>query len=251
MKIDKRQILLILFVYVLTMLFTPFVFAASSDADAGRKELNFLTATYNGINLENAVGVPLIPEIVVEFDKDVVNAAVWNNNKNCFKLQSERNEKVKINVTIVNDTADYNQKTKVFIEPAQPLKSGTTYNLKVSPNLRAKNGNSTLSGTTGGAGVTITFKTIGQTVPVPDQETDALSSAAITSNPTDTVSTDTGSAANDSSANNSDANNSATSKSGRFSLTKATTMLTRVVGLLQAVLYLGDSLDQFRVPLEN
>lgn len=251
MKIDKRRILLTLLVYVLMAFFSPLVFAASSGADAGRKELNFLAATYNGINLENAVGVPLTPEIMVEFDKDVINAAVWNNNKNGFKLQSERNEKVNINVTMVDDIADFNQKTKVFIELAQPLKSGTTYHLKVSPNLRAKNSNSTLADTTGGAGVTITFKTIGQTVPAPDQEIDSSSSGSIVGGPTDSGYTGTDSVANDSSAGNSNADDSVTSQRKGFSLAKATSMLTRVVGLLQAVLYLGNSLDQFRFPLES
>lgn len=258
MKIDKRQIFLTLLVYVLTAIFMPLVFAESGDADAGRKPLNFLSATYNGINLKGAASVPLTPKITMEFDKNIVNADVWNINKNCFSLYSDKNEKVQINVTKIDDTVDFNQRQNVFIEPVQPLKPGTSYTLKVSGDLKAKNGNSTLAGTTGGAGVSITFKTIGQ-APTTGQTGNQGSGGSTSTGSTTTGSTSTDSTSTDSSVNNptdtsstssdSTASDSSEQKSNRFSLTKATSMLTRVVGLLQAVLFLGNSIDQFHSPL--
>ena len=268
MKIDKRQIFLTLLVYVLTAIFMPLVFAESGDADAGRKPLNFLSATYNGINLKGAASVPLTPKITMAFDKNIVNADVWNINKNCFSLYSDKNEKVQINVTKIDDTVDFNQRQNVFIEPVQPLKPGTSYTLKVSGDLKAKNGNSTLAGTTGGAGVSITFKTVGQ-APTTGQtgnqgSGDSTSTGSATTGSTSSGSTTTGSTSTDSTSTDSSVNNptdtgsassdstasdSSEKKSNRFSLTKATSMLTRVVGLLQAVLFLGNSLDQFHSPL--
>jgi hypothetical protein len=99
-------------------------------------------------------------------------ALYGNNNKGCFSLVSENNQTVAINVTKIDDTVDTNEKQNVYIEPVNALDPGTTYYLKVSPALQAKNGNSTLGGTTGGNGMTITFKTAGQKPADSDQQND-------------------------------------------------------------------------------
>lgn len=229
MKINKKHAFLMLFVYVLMLFSYAVAFAQSEDADAGNKPLNFLSATYNaGTSLQDAIEVPLNPQFIMEFDKNVVNDSVWNTNVSCFSLQSESNEIVPINVTRVDDKVDFNQRQKVFIQPTQALKAGTTYYLKASPNLRAKNGNSTLSGTTLGQGVTITFKTAGQAAV--NQDT---SSTTTTSGTTSSASTST----------------STSTDSGVSSISKATVFLTRITTLLQSVLYLQNSVAQFKLPL--
>lgn len=221
------------FAYVLTILFVPAVFAQAGDADAGQKPFNFISATFNGTtNLQGATNVILNPQIVMEFDKNLVDDAVWINNKNGFSLQSEDNENVPINVTRVDPKVDFNQRQKIFIQPIQALKAGTTYYLKASPNLLAKNGNSTLGATTAGQGITISFKTMGQAAPKPvDTSEQGTTDSTATNTTTNTTTT------------NSTANNPINT------LNKATTLLNRTSTLLQSISLLMNSVSQFKLPL--
>ncbi|CQR70325.1 hypothetical protein SOV_38600 [Sporomusa ovata DSM 2662] len=242
MKIFKKHVFIMLFAYVLTVLFVPAVFAQAGDADAGQKPFNFISATFNGItNLQGATNVILNPQIVMEFDKNLVDDAVWINNKNGFSLRSEDDENVAINVTRVDPKVDFNQRQKVFIHPIQALKAGTTYYLKASPNLLAKNGNSTLGATTAGQGITISFKTLGQAAPKPVDASEQGGTDSANTN-TDT-NTDTNTNTNTNTTTNSTTNDPVST------LTKATTLLNRTSTLLQSILLLMNSVGQFKLPL--
>lgn len=130
----------------------------------GQKPLSLISVTLadGGSNVQGAANIPLKPKFMFVFDKNVVNSLVWVKNSSCFKLVSQDNKDVPVSVTKVDDTIDFSQRQNVFVEPVNPLKPGTTYNLIVLPELMAKNGVSTLGGTTGGKGVTSTFKTAGE-----------------------------------------------------------------------------------------
>lgn len=173
-KNKTRLITAVILSLFLILLSAPAAFAENSDDSmAGQKPLNFVSATLvDGGSIIDATDVPVQPKLKLVFDKNIVNSAVWDNNKGCFSLVSENNQTVAINVTKIDDTVDTNEKQNVYIEPVNALDPGTTYYLKVSPALQAKNGNSTLGGTTGGNGVTITFKTAGQQPADSDQQND-------------------------------------------------------------------------------
>ncbi len=124
----------------------------------GEKPLRFLTATLpDGTDLQGATQVPLSPTITLNFDKNVVDDSVWENNQKSITLVSQSNENVPLNIT---RSADFSLRQTIFVQPVNPLSPDTTYTLILSPNLKSRN-NETLGATTGGQGVTITFKTAG------------------------------------------------------------------------------------------
>lgn len=136
-----------------------------SPGQQGAKPLDFVSITLaDGSNVQNASDISLTPKFKLHFDKNVVNSLVWVGNSQCFSLISGNNENVPVNVTKVDDTVDFSQRQDIFIQPVNSLSSGTAYYLKVSPALLAKNGVSTLGGTTNGQGLTIAFKTGGAAV---------------------------------------------------------------------------------------
>lgn len=234
MKINIRAIFVTLFVCTITVLFIPAAFAQSGDVNADNK-LNFLSAKFNGgSNLQGALEVPLNPQFTLQFDKNVVNIAVWNNNANCFSLQSESGESVPINITKIDDTVDFNQRQNIFIQPAQALNPGTTYSLKIAPNLLAINGNSTfgLGGTTGGMGLAISFKTSGQSISNQGSNQGISSSTSSTSATTTPIAT-----------------TPVATTPSIGTLNKATVLLGRLSTLFQSMLYMQNSIEQFKLPL--
>lgn len=135
-----------------------------SEGTAGSKPLAFVSVTLvdSGANVLNAKDIPLKPKFKLLFDKNVVTSTIWGINRECFTLISNDGGNVPIEVTKVDDSIDFSQRQAIFVEPSFPLKPGTTYNLKVKPELLAKNGVSTLGGTTSGLGVMIVFATKGE-----------------------------------------------------------------------------------------
>ncbi|OPX82435.1 MAG: hypothetical protein A4E52_02057 [Pelotomaculum sp. PtaB.Bin013] len=165
----KSGVFLLLFLF-----FVSAAFAAqggeksSSPGIPGQKPLSFVSISLvDGGNVQDAADVPTEPKFKLEFDKNVVNSTIWEINRNCFSLFSENGESIPLKVTKVDDTIDFSQRNNVFVQPSSPLSPGTSYTLKVSPALKAKNGVSTLGGTTAGQGVSISFKTQGQAISQP------------------------------------------------------------------------------------
>lgn len=135
---------------------------AEEPGITGQKPLYFKSITLeDGTNVKNATNIPLMPKLNLKFAKNVVNMVYWENNRNCFTLVDENGENIPIEVTKIDDTVDSTFKRDIFVKPIKALSPETEYFLKISPELRAKNGVSTLGGTTDGKGVTIKFKTVG------------------------------------------------------------------------------------------
>jgi len=139
----------------------PFPAGAGKETPGipGEKQLHFISITENGRDVRGASNIPVRPKFTLRFDKNVVNSAVWENNVKSFSLLSQRNEKVPLKITKVDDTVDFSQRQYIFIEPVSPLAPGTTYNLSISPGLMSK------AGETLGQTVTVTFKTAGESAP--------------------------------------------------------------------------------------
>nr|WP_236614553.1 Ig-like domain-containing protein [Sporomusa ovata] len=136
---------------------------SSSPGIAGQKPLGFVSISLEGGGeVSNAVNVPTQPKFNIVFDKNVVNSTIWDNNRQCFGLISADNKNIPVVVSKIDDTVDFNHRQNIYVQPVNPLSPGTSYTLTISPDLQAKNGKSTLAGTTGGQGITISFKTAGQ-----------------------------------------------------------------------------------------
>lgn len=131
----------------------------------GEKPLHFVSITLNdGTNVQGSNQIPLNPSFVLTFDKNVVNNAVWQNNKESFTLTND-NQNIPINVTKVSDKVDFSKRQNIYIQPISPLSPNTSYTLKISPGLQGLNGE-TLGETTGGKGISITFKTTASRTPL-------------------------------------------------------------------------------------
>lgn len=126
-----------------------------ADAAKGGLSLNSVTLVGGG-NVQDAVDIPTEPQFKVQFDKNVVNKAMWAVNSKCFSLISMDDEDVPVRVTKVDDTKDFAHRQDIFVQPVNPLRPGTAYYLKISPGLKAKNGAVLRKG------ISIAFKTEGE-----------------------------------------------------------------------------------------
>jgi hypothetical protein len=67
---------------------------------------------------------------------------IRENNQKCFSLSTKDGSQVPIEVIMADDQTPegFEKRRDIGIRPLQPLKPGTAYVLKVSPELQAKNG---------------------------------------------------------------------------------------------------------------
>ncbi|OPX88457.1 MAG: LysM domain protein [Pelotomaculum sp. PtaB.Bin104] len=128
---------------------------------SGEKPLRFISAMENTRALQGATNVPLSPRITLRFDKNVISDNVWENTRRGITLSTAQKVNVPINVSRIAEEVDFSQRVNIFVTSVNPIRPNTTYVLNISPRLRSKAGE-TLGATTGGRGVTITFKTRGQ-----------------------------------------------------------------------------------------
>lgn len=155
-------LVLVFFVYIPTALAQGE--QSNSPGEPGKKPLKFVGVTLkdSGAKVDGASNIPTSPEFKLEFDKNVVNMLVWENNRKCFSLSTKDGEDIPVSVTKIDDTVSSSDRHCIFIKPVTTLKPGIAYTLKVAPELLAKNQNSTLGGTTSGRGVAIYFRTEGE-----------------------------------------------------------------------------------------
>lgn len=170
----KSGVFLLLFLFFASIAFAEGGDKSSSPGIPGQKPLSFASISLvEGGQVRDAADVPTEPKFKLEFDKNVVNSTIWEINRNCFSLVSQNNENVPVSVTKVDDTIDFSQRNYIFVQPVSPLSPGTSYTLIISPALKAKNGVSTLGGTTSGQGLSISFKTQGEAIGQPAIQTTA------------------------------------------------------------------------------
>ena len=145
------------------MLNVNFVYGAG-DGNRDAKEakpLKFVSCTLeSGGSIKGELDVT--PKFKLQFDKNVVNMLVWENNRNCISLVGSDNKTIPSIVSKIDDTVDFDNRRNIFLTPKTPLEKGKIYYIKVSPNLVAANKESVLSATTGGKGVSLSFKTKGE-----------------------------------------------------------------------------------------
>ena len=101
--------------------------------------------------------VSLTGDIKLTFNKNVIYLLIRDANKTCFSLLTADGSKVPIEVIMADDQTPegFEQRRDISIRPLQKLQPGTSYAVKVSPELQAKNGMSL------GHEVTVNFVTAG------------------------------------------------------------------------------------------
>ena len=98
-----------------------------------------------------------IKTITLFFDKNVVNDAVWANNRTKIRM-FRGSTRVAITVTRIRDTVDFSQRRKIFVHPVNRLRANTRYTIVIGRNLRSKAGDTLgrtvrVSFTTGANGI--------------------------------------------------------------------------------------------------
>lgn len=132
-------------VLVLIMAASLFVFAWSAlagegDGSGGGKTVPLGLAS--SVPSNGQTGVELQPLIKLNFNKNVINLAIRDGNKNCFTLVTSAGSIVPIEVIMADDQLYPEEKRNISVKPRQALQPGTAYTLKISPELMAKNGTS-------------------------------------------------------------------------------------------------------------
>lgn len=143
---------------VLVMIANLFVipwsaFAGDGDGSGAGKDVPLALASSAPTN--GQTGVSLQPVIKLIFNKNIINLAIRDANKNCFSLVSSAGTNVAIEVIMADDQMYPEEKRNVILKPLQTLKPNNTYTVKISPQLQAKNGTGL------GHEVTVKFTTAG------------------------------------------------------------------------------------------
>ncbi|MGI6737507.1 MAG: Ig-like domain-containing protein [Anaerovoracaceae bacterium] len=79
--------------------------------------------------------------IELDFNKNICNVKVLENNKTCFHLtRTDNDEVIPLTVTVPDDQVQRTYKREVFLKPQKKLRAKTEYRIAVDSTLRAKNG---------------------------------------------------------------------------------------------------------------
>ncbi len=88
---------------------------------------------------DGAGGVAVDTEIRLSFSKNVINMMVKDANLECFSLYAG-NEPIAVKVKMADDQIEPEYKKDVVLVPVESLKPGTSYTIKVDPELKSKSG---------------------------------------------------------------------------------------------------------------
>lgn len=149
----SRMLLIIIIALMVCFMMAWSVQAGEGDGSGGGKTVPLGLASSTPSN--GQTGVELQPLIKLTFNKNVINLAIRDANKNCFTLVTSAGSQVPIEVIMADDQLYPEEKRNISVKPLQALQPGTAYSLKISPALQAKNGTSL------GHEVTLNFVTEG------------------------------------------------------------------------------------------
>jgi hypothetical protein len=163
MKNFKLKYVLFLIVFLFSTLFinvSVYAVGPGIPGSSGVNPLSYVSCTLeDGTKVDGGEISALQPKFTLLFDKNIVDILVWEQNRKCVSMSTDNNTNVAIDVTKIDDTVDFDHRQQIFVQPLKQLEPGKTYHIKVGPNLLARNFQSTLSGTTGGKGIDVSFKT--------------------------------------------------------------------------------------------
>lgn len=163
------------------------VLAGQGDGSGGGK--NQPLALVSSSPAAGQKDVALSAEIKLTFSKNVVYMTIRDSNRKCFTL-SQDGKDVPIEVIMADDQIEFDKRNDVVIKPLQELQAGTTYTVKVAPQLESK------SGVNLGEELKLSFTTAGVETAAPKAET-----AGSTTNNSDSGTANTAQDSNNAPAN--------------------------------------------------
>ena len=155
-NISGRVTVLIAAVLImLTFASSAFAEGGNGDGTGGGKDKPLALESSSIAN--GAKNVSLTPEIVLNFNKNVVHFTVKENNMKCFSMTESGGKAVPVDVIMGDDQVDPSIKRTVTIKPKSSLEPETTYILKIGKDITSKSGVNLgkdyyISFTTGGQG---------------------------------------------------------------------------------------------------
>jgi len=117
-----------------------------------------------GASVDGSTSVPVRPTIKFMFQRSVTQDDIWSNNKTCFTMKDSSGASVAINVFRISNGTEDNpeERRNIFITPLSDLTPGKTYEITISKNLVANNGE-TFGEAYDGKDVVISFTVAGAT----------------------------------------------------------------------------------------
>lgn len=146
-----KRILSLVLVLILSFSLCLSVFAEGGDGSGGGS--NIPLGLESSSVPDGSTDVPVDEDIILNFNKNVVNFTVKENNMTCFSMKDSKGNSVPITVIMGDDQVDRDIRRIITIHPTS-LSEGETYTLTISGKLQAKNG------TTLGDDITLTFSTV-------------------------------------------------------------------------------------------
>lgn len=137
---QKTRSSLVLALVVLFCLFLTLPVLAeggSGDGSGGGHNTPLGLASSNPA--DGASNVAVNTQIKLIFNKNVINMSVKDNNVKCFALYNN-GQQVPVSVIMADDQIQPEYKREVTIAPQHSLQPGSSYTLKISPELQAKSG---------------------------------------------------------------------------------------------------------------
>jgi|CZCA01.1.fsa_nt_gi methionine-rich copper-binding protein CopC len=153
-KNNLRKTLIITLALLCSIMLVLPVLAGQGDGSGGGKGQPLALVSSSPADGQKNVALPV--EIKMSFSKNVVYMTVRDNNSKCFAMYSQDGKQVPIEVIMADDQIEFDKRRDIIVKPLQELQAGTTYTVKVAPQLESKSGvnldkETTLSFTTAGA----------------------------------------------------------------------------------------------------
>jgi len=120
---------------------TVAIFANAGDGDGSGNGINknislTLESSFPADNEENVATDTVIQ---LDFNKNICNVKVVQNNKTCFHLTNSDGNIIPITITFPDDQVQRVYKQQVFITAKNGLKANTQYRVAIDDNIQAKN----------------------------------------------------------------------------------------------------------------
>ncbi len=137
-KYNSALVYLIIAVLLVCSMIPAFAEGGNGDGTGGGKNKPLDLESSSIVNGEQ--NISLNPEIVLNFNKNVVHFTVKENNKKCFSMMDDNGKNVPIDVIMGDDQVDPSIKRIVTIKPKSSLEPLTGYLLKIGAGITSKSG---------------------------------------------------------------------------------------------------------------
>lgn len=136
MKINKNIVNILLLVLVFSMFSISFVFGDNGSGGGKSTALDLVEST----PIDGETSVSIDTEILLLFNKNVVNMTIKDNNMKCIKFFNEDGIEIAADLIFPDDQINPDKKREISIKPRESLKNGKKYIVKILPEFMAKNG---------------------------------------------------------------------------------------------------------------